>query len=492
MSFRTTLFITLAVSILLVVAAVGVGWFLAGKVLTTQSQALARARQFALMQQRSGYEMELFRLDRDGRHLDQLAMLADSVHGMIAPELVMRTGLSGADVTRTLADARRNLNLISRTAREPGESESIPGTLGAAVARNQGFLDELNVLGAQRFADFSRVATSWFVAICAFCALLVGGLGFWTFRTAAVPLHRLATDARSVSETMDFGRRLTVIGKGEIPEVARAFNRMLVRTQDYFARVREAVDRIKAAASTISAETGRQASGTASQSAAITQITAAIHELSATSNGIASSADEVNRRAKETLSGIEETKARLDATGKLVLALAEKSQTIGRITALIDDLADQTNILALNASIEAARAGESGRGFAVVAGEIQRLAEKSASETEEIRKLLAAVQQDSSAAIMSLEELDKWVESVLEQTKVATASVEGISESVAQQRLSTEELVRTAQGIESSVQDIVQSSRDTAGSASKLKLLAVFLEDAFRSGGEPRLEGTKA
>ncbi len=114
----------------------------------------------------------------------------------------------------------------------------------------------------------------------------------------------------------------------------------------------------------------------------------------------ANGADVVNR----SIEGMDTIREQIQETSKRIKRFGESSQEIGNIVALINDIADQTNILALNAAIQASMAGEAGRGFAVVADEVQRLAERSASATKQIEGLVKTIQTDTNEAVISMEQ----------------------------------------------------------------------------------------
>ncbi len=134
-----------------------------------------------------------------------------------------------------------------------------------------------------------------------------------------------------------------------------------------------------------------QVSANAEESAAVAE-----RSVQIASNG----ADVVNR----SIEGMDIIREQIQETSKRIKRLGESSQEIGNIVALINDIADQTNILALNAAIQASMAGEAGRGFAVVADEVQRLAERSASATKQIETLVKTIQTDTNEAVISMEQ----------------------------------------------------------------------------------------
>src|SRR5699024_3459190 len=135
---------------------------------------------------------------------------------------------------------------------------------------------------------------------------------------------------------------------------------------------------------------------------------------------------------KRTIGQMDTTREQIQETSKRIKRLGESSQEIGNIVELINDIADQTNILTLNASIQAAMAGESGRGFAVVADEVQRLAERSGNATKQIEALVKTIQTDTNEAAISMEQSTAGVVSGARQAEEAGAALQEI-ESVSQQ-----------------------------------------------------------
>jgi twitching motility protein PilJ len=142
-------------------------------------------------------------------------------------------------------------------------------------------------------------------------------------------------------------------------------------------------------------------------------------------------ANKGNQVVRNTIHGMDNIREQIQDTARRIKRLGESSQEIGDIVSLIDDIAEQTNILALNAAIQASMAGEAGRGFALVADEVQRLAERSSSATRQIESLVRAIQADTHAAVMSMEQTTTEVvrgAHLAQDAGVALAEIEGVSE----------------------------------------------------------------
>ena len=227
--------------------------------------------------------------------------------------------------------------------------------------------------------------------------------------------------------------------------------------------INSSIETLRRLVSTIN-ETSTQLSGTAQKTAQTTNALAAASEQQAKDIGsatqsitmMAQSMESVSAEAKRsaevaknsvdlarrggeavrvTIQGMEDIRQQIQETSKRIKRLGESSQEIGEIVGLIDDIADQTNILALNAAIQASSAGEAGRGFAVVADEVQRLAERSARATKQIETIVATIQNDTNDAVISMEETTTQVVSGAQRAEGAGAAldeIENVSSELAQ------------------------------------------------------------
>lgn len=178
------------------------------------------------------------------------------------------------------------------------------------------------------------------------------------------------------------------------------------------------IQRIASSASEILAATAQQASATQEEATAVQETTTTVHEVRQTAQLASQKAQAVvdtghkstqasedgRRAVEETLAGMREAKSRMEGIAERVLTLSEQGLKIGEIIATVGDLAEQSNLLAVNAAIEAAKAGEAGRGFAVVAAEVKGLAEQSKQATGQVRQILGEVQRATQAAVLATEQ----------------------------------------------------------------------------------------
>ena len=166
----------------------------------------------------------------------------------------------------------------------------------------------------------------------------------------------------------------------------------------------------------------------------IDQVSANAAESSAVAERSVEIANKGNEVVHNTIHGMDNIREQIQDTAKRIKRLGESSQEIGDIVSLIDDIADQTNILALNAAIQASMAGEAGRGFAVVADEVQRLAERSSAATRQIETLVRAIQTDTNEAVISMEQTTTEVvrgARLAQDAGVALEEIEGVSKTLA-------------------------------------------------------------
>jgi methyl-accepting chemotaxis protein len=219
----------------------------------------------------------------------------------------------------------------------------------------------------------------------------------------------------------------------------------ILLTRSVTRQLREAIGQLASSSSEILATTTQVASGASETATAVSETTVTVEEVKQTAQVasqkaryVAESAQKVAqvsqaglRSVEEAIAGMGRIEAQMSAVGESIVRLSEQGQAIGEIIATVGDLAEQSNLLAVNAAIEAARAGEQGKGFAVVAQEVKSLAEQSRQATAQVRAILGDIQKATAAAVLATEQGSKAVEAGVRQSGEAGETIRQLSESVA-------------------------------------------------------------
>ena len=356
-----------------------------------------------------------------------------------------------------------------------------------------------SVVASMPKAEISAVTWSVGIqlAIGSLLAMLIAvGSAVWLLRSKLAPLGDLVRQAEALGAG-DLSVRLNVASNDEIGQLARAFNQMSQALSTMVEHIRKASAEVNSRAQALSGLSGGAYEGMEQQSGEITSMAGAVEEFSATSLNIADNMGSTQRLAQENAqqtqigrtsmdeasASLEQIAGALNSTATVINTLGQRSQEIGGIVGVITAIAEQTNLLALNAAIEAARAGEQGRGFAVVADEVRNLASRTRQATDEISGMISSIQQETGNAISTMEQGNVLMQEGLSRNAnvaSALARIDEQSRSAGQQfaaiTTATQEQSSTATLLSSNLQSIALANSEQREVVSNLAVTAKELE----------------
>ncbi|MEM7756084.1 MAG: methyl-accepting chemotaxis protein [Planctomycetota bacterium] len=347
----------------------------------------------------------------------------------------------------------------------------------------------------------------------------VGGLGFrWVLgQQMTRPLNSTIAQLREISEgDGDLSKRLPEDRKDEIGELARAFNKTMGTIHDMVFNVvgvsREVVEQTGELAASGEATATRLAEG----DQAAGQIAAASQQLAATASEVRDRSTQARDHAQTSgaqardggemmqrlVSEVESIAGSVGSATETIERLAERSNDIGMVIEVINEIAEQTNLLALNAAIEAARAGEHGRGFAVVSDEVRKLADRTTNATDEITKLIGAIQSEAgqareriqvgmesvSAGRQQADEAGRGLSEIVSGVSSVSDSIDSIAAASEQQAAASEEVSSTIATLSSTLSESASTSRELTGALGTLnarseEMVRALSRFKLRSGG---------
>ena len=296
----------------------------------------------------------------------------------------------------------------------------------------------------QNAAGFIGSQTTLLITLALTAAATTCCLGLWIAQGITRRLATMRSAMAGLAEGHgDLTKRLPEDGSDELADVSRLTNGFLVNVHDIVVSINGTSSTLLRSTNTLSDATKQMVAMIEDNNARTVQVSAAVDELSASVSEVAQSsrhaADGTNTAAKQAQAGgdvvsvtVNEIRAiseMVKGSSKAIIKLGGLSQRIGDLVTVINDIAEQTNLLALNAAIEAARAGEHGRGFAVVADEVRKLADRTTKATEEIASTVREIKQDTDHAVGTMEQCSSSVDTGVQMAEKAGTALEGIMQS---------------------------------------------------------------
>ncbi|NVZ41948.1 methyl-accepting chemotaxis protein [Pseudomonas sp. 21615526] len=335
-------------------------------------------------------------------------------------------------------------------------------------------------------------------------ALAFGVLAAWAItRQIVIPLNQTLKVAERVASG-DLSHNLISLRQDELGQLQRSMQSMTVGLRELIGGISDGVTQIASAAEQLSAVTEQTSAGVNSQKVETDQVATAMNEMAATVQEVARNAEEASEAAVaadqqaregdkvvgEAIAQIERLASEVGNSTEAMGHLKRESDKIGSVLDVIKSVAQQTNLLALNAAIEAARAGEAGRGFAVVADEVRSLAQRTQKSTEEIEELIVGLQSGTQQVATIMDNSRGLTDSSVELTRRAGNALENITRTVSaiqamnqqiataaeQQSAVAEEINRSVLNVRDVSEQTSAASEETAASSAELARLGVYLQ----------------
>lgn len=314
---------------------------------------------------------------------------------------------------------RSRFEELVKTSQQKGltSKEGLMGKMRATVHQSETTLDKLHEMVSNTVdAEISTLETTSNVLALTLITVLAALL-YSIASSIICPIQILAKTMTRATEENDLSLRMKIGAQDEIGKTARAFNSMLEKFQNIVGQVNNSSSQMSAAAEELSLITQETTLGIQEQTSQTDQVATAINEMSATVQEVSRSAGEAAVAANETsaeagkgrqivndaINSMDQLASEIEQANNVIHKLEEDGVKIGTVLDVIRGIAEQTNLLALNAAIEAARAGEQGRGFAVVADEVRTLASRTQESTQEIQQMIESLQSGTVAAVNAMD-----------------------------------------------------------------------------------------
>ena len=427
-----------------------------------------------------------FMLRRDAKYVDKLTgnltRLLDQIDS--SPHSVANK----ANLSKALGQYKTDFLKLVALEKELGLShkDGLLGQLRATIHQTEELLAQAEESTSNAINDASKRTDLIFIIASVLLAALNISLIVWVARGIIRPIETLSRVMAHACKERDLTQQVSINGKDEIADMGRVFNTMLGEFSSLISQVMDSSTHLSSSAEQLSASTSKALQDVMRQRAESDQVATAINEMSSTAQEVARNASEAasasrtadeqaskgNQVVTSAINGINKLAGQVSDTSIVIKELEGESHNISTVLNVIREIAEQTNLLALNAAIEAARAGEQGRGFAVVADEVRTLAQRSQESTQEINDIINRLQEKSASAVASMESGLSQTEESVEQAKQAGEALNEITQAVAaindmnvQIASAAEEQTAVAEEINRNVVNITQIADETAEGA---------------------------
>jgi len=364
------------------------------------------------------------------------------------------------------------------------------------IKYNEMLARNANKTSADNYESAKWILAIFTIAVTGFLSLV----GWFIYKQVSNGLNSAQQTISQIEDSLDFTLRAKVSGNDEISQMLKAFNHLIEGMQKNLQQLLSGVEKVSVSSEQLQLSAKRVSDGSSAQNTSAAQMAASVEEMSVSISHVAEQAEATRAQSNDvgmkaeggqevishTVQSIKDISQAVGIAAKDIQQLEEKGKEIESVVNIIRAVAEQTNLLALNAAIEAARAGEQGRGFAVVADEVRSLAARTATSTKEIGNIVKSIQEVSSSAVSRMKEATNKVsqgvssageantamENILDVTTESVMLVADISHAIREQGAATNSIAQQVELVAQMVDENTHAATETADLASELTTIS--------------------